>query len=108
MRQLLEEITKHTIHKLDLEPSLAKMKSMSTSEVHEDNSGCIVLATKDQYMIKPRTKHLAVKWHHFRDQVRYGHIKVTKIESAYNWADILTKATDKTTFERLRYLLMGW
>jgi len=38
----------------------------------------------------------------------YGHIKVTKIESAYNWADILTKATDKTTFERLRYLLMGW
>ena len=58
MRQLLEEITKHTIHNLNLEPSLAQMKTMSTSEVHEDNSGCIVLATKDQFMIKPRTKHL--------------------------------------------------
>ena len=62
--------------------------------------------TRDQY--RPRTKHLAIKWHHFRDQVRLGHIKVTKIESALNWADIFTKPTDKQTFLRLRQLMMGW
>ena len=106
MRQLLAEISKFTIHHLELKESQTQVYNMKTSEVHEDNAGCIVLATKDQY--RPRTKHLAIKWHHFRDQVRLGHIKVTKIESALNWADIFTKPTDKQTFLRLRQLMMGW
>ena len=77
----------------------AQMYNMKTSKVHEDNAGCIVLATEDQY--RPRTKHLAIKWHHFCDQVRLGHVKVTKIESTNNWANIFTKPTDATTFKRL-------
>ena len=109
MRQLLTEVTKHTLPHLKLNMSTTQthnMTSVQTSEVFEDNAGCIVLATKDQF--RPRTKHLAIKWHHFKDQVRNGSVKVTKVESAYNWADILTKSVDKKTFETLRRLLMGW
>ena len=76
------------------------------SEIHEDNSGCVVLANDDQY--RPRTKHLAIKWHHFKDQVRNDNLKVSKIDTKINWADIFTKAVDRVTFERLRKLMMGW
>jgi hypothetical protein len=113
MRMLLKEINKHTVHKLLIGKSLAEMRHMETSvrnlgasEIHEDNSGCVVIATSDEY--RPRTKHLAIKWHHFKDQVRNGNLKVSKIDTKLNWADIFTKAVDKKTFETLRLLMMGW
>jgi hypothetical protein len=106
MRTILKEINKHTLTHLKLDASTTRMKHMYTSEVHEDNAGCIVLANSDEY--RPRTKHLAIKWHHFKDQVRHGHVKVSKIDTKLNWADILTKACDKQTFETLRKLMMGW
>ena len=81
------------------------MRRLDASEIHEDNSGCVVLATSDEY--RPRTKHLAIKWHHFRDQVRNSNLKVSKIDTKLNWADIFTKAVDKKTFESLRLLMMG-
>ena len=79
---------------------------LKSSEVFEDNAGCIVIATSDAH--RPRTKHLAVKWHHFKDQVRTGACKITKFSSALNWADIFTKPVDQKTFEVLRLLMMGW
>ena len=106
MRTMLKEIIKHTVINLQLAETNAQMTSMHTSEVHEDNAGCIVLANSDEY--RPRTKHLAIKWHHFKDQVRNGFVKVTKIDTKDNWADIFTKATDKQTFLHLRKLMMGW
>ena len=114
MRMLLKEINKHTVHKLQIDDSRLSTNLMNStgegklvvSEIFEDNSGCIVLANDDQY--RPRTKHLAIKWHHFKDQVRNGNLKVSKVDTKINWADIFTKAVDKTTFERLRNLMMGW
>ena len=114
MRMMLKEINKHTVHKLQIDDSRLSTNLMNStgegklvvSEVFEDNSGCVVLANDDQY--RPRTKHLAIKWHHFKDQVRNGNLKVSKIDTKINWADIFTKAVDKTTFERLRKLMMGW
>ena len=86
---------------------MTQMTKMYTSEVHEDNAGCICLAT-DEEQYRPRTKHIAVRWHHFRDQIKNGNIKITKVDSAYNWADIFTKPLTKVTFEALRLLMMGW
>ena len=83
-----------------------KCEKLAQSEIFEDNAGCIVLATTEQH--RPRTKHLAVKWHHFKDQIRNGSCKITKVASALNWADIFTKTLDKKVFETLRLLLMGW
>ena len=119
MRQLIQEIHKKTFVSPDqicLDSNSKTYSSRLTqtnqhtkikpSEIFEDNAGCIVLATTDGY--RPRTKHLAVKWHHFRDQIKSGACTITKVPSALNWADIFTKPLDQKTFEHLRLLMMGW
>ena len=42
--------------------------------VHEDNQGCIDLV--DSPKMRPRTKHIALKYHHFREHVRTGSVSV--------------------------------
>ena len=106
MRSMLKEINKHSLQHLTISQTTAKMTRIRTLEVYEDNTGCIVLATTDKY--RPRTKHLAIKWHHFKDQVKNGNVKVTKVDTSLNWADIFTKPLPKLTFETIRKLLMGW
>jgi hypothetical protein len=82
-------------------------KDLPASTVHEDNAGCVVLAqADDQY--RPRTKHIGIKYHHFRDAVRRGEVKVVKIDTKMNLADIFTKALARPIFEHLRRMLMGW
>jgi hypothetical protein len=44
------------------------------SLIYEENTACIVLAETDHH--KPRTKHISLKWHHFREQIQQGEIKV--------------------------------
>jgi len=58
--------------------------------------------------IKQRTKHISIKWHQFHDQIRQGHIKLVKIESQYNWADIFTKPLGSQKFQALLKMLMKW
>ena len=73
----------------------------------EDNTAAIALANDgDKY--RPRTKHLSLKWHHFRDQIKQGWLKVRKIDTKVNWADIFTKPLPKPHFEFLRDAMMGW
>ena len=60
----------------------------------------------DQY--RPRTKHIGIKYHPFRDCITNGEIIVEKVESSMNWADILTKPLPKPQFEFLRNMIMGW
>ena len=75
-------------------------------EVFEDNSGALEMANIHKY--RPRTKHLNVKLHHFRQYVNDGSIKVKKIDTAEQQADYLTKPL---AIEKLRYLrkkVMGW
>ena len=77
------------------------------SIVYEDNAGCVVLANEPDHK-SPRTKHIGIKYHHFRDQVRHGTLKVEKVDTRVNWADIFTKPLVSTRFTSLRKLLMGW
>ena len=89
-----------------VDDSITKDGSLIPSVVHEDNAGCVALANSEN--VRPRTKHLSVKWHHFRDQVRNKKIIVQKIATDLNWADMLTKPLAKVTFEKIRKMLMGW
>jgi hypothetical protein len=57
---------------------------------------------------KVRTKHISLKGHHFKDQLRSGAIKIIKIASNLNWADIQTKPLCKTKHDSLRKFIMGW
>jgi hypothetical protein len=74
--------------------------------VHEDNQSCISMATKQKF--SPRTKHIALKYHHFRSYVNRKEIEIHYINTADQIADALTKPLDKILFFGLRKLLMGW
>ena len=76
------------------------------SSVFEDNNGALQLARAPG--ITPRTKHYAIKYHFFRDNVAKGDIKLYKVESSKQRADIFTKGLVQQIFETIRKLLMGW
>ena len=54
-----------------------------------------------------RTKHIAIKYHHFRKHVNKT-IMVNSIDTKEQTADILTKPIEKGSFEHLRKKLCGW
>jgi hypothetical protein len=74
--------------------------------VFEDNSGAIEMARVHKF--RPRTKHINVKLHHFRDYVERGEISIHPIPSGDQLADYLTKPLEVSTFQKLRHLVMGW
>ena len=72
----------------------------------EDNRGAEELAKVPKS--RPRTKHIAVKYHHFRSAVKNGILKVTRVDTKDQLADIFTKALPKPALEHLRKGIMGW
>ena len=74
--------------------------------VFEDNSGALEMATNHRY--RPRTKHLNVKLHHFRDYVSRGEISIHKIGTTHQLADYLTKPVNYEILTSLRKIVMGW
>jgi hypothetical protein len=55
----------------------------------EDNSGALELAKSPK--LRPRTKHINIKYHHFREFVKSGQIELYKIDTDEQEADLLTK-----------------
>ena len=76
------------------------------STIFEDNNGALTLANVPR--MTPTSKSIAVKYHWFRDQVQNGELKVVKVDTKENSADLFTKACERETFERLRMMLCGW
>jgi hypothetical protein len=72
----------------------------------EDNSGAIEMARCPK--MRPRTKHLNIKYHHFRQAVAEEKIEIRYIRSGLQIADLLTKALTATLFIKLRTIIMGW
>ena len=72
----------------------------------EDNNGALELATTPRY--RPRTKHIAVKYHHFRERVKNGTVKIEPIDTNEQLADQFTKGLQVGTFRYLRSKLLGW
>ena len=78
------------------------------STVHEDNAGCLTLANMEPGRVTPRSKHYAVRKHWFRSHLVPNQVKVVKIDTAVQRADILTKPLGRTQFAVIRKLLCGW
>jgi hypothetical protein len=72
----------------------------------EDNSGALTLAKAPA--MRPRTKHINLKYNHFRTHVAAGIIDLRAIRSQDQPADILTKPLTESIFVVHRQTIMGW
>jgi hypothetical protein len=77
------------------------------STVFEDNNGALAQATSPK--LTPRTKHIAVKYHHFRSKIGPDNgIIIQRIDTNEQKADIFTKGLGAQQFAYIRKLVMGW
>ena len=74
--------------------------------IYEDNQGCI--ATAKCQKMTPRTKHIALKYHHFRSYVEKNIIGIVSISTDDQTSDILTKPLEENAFLRHRKTLCGY
>jgi hypothetical protein len=82
----------------------------ATPTVHckafEDNSGALEMAQTPK--MRPRTKHLNIKYHHFREAVEDGLVTIHSIGTKDQLADIFTKPLPEAMFQNLRMKIMNW
>eukprot|EP00957_Ditylum_brightwellii_P202288 15329487-Ditylum_brightwellii.AAC.1 len=64
--------------------------------VFEDNNGCIELAKCPK--MRPRTKHIAIKYHHFRSKVKDDSTKIKRVDIHKQQADLLTKNLNRDQY----------
>ena len=94
------------IHELRNVYDLSKDKPLINCTLFEDNNGALQLAKEPKY--RPRTKHIALKYHHFRQYVKQGLVDIQPIDTKVQVADIFTKPLEPKQFEFLRNKLCGW
>ena len=85
---------------------VASTNAQVNCKVFEDNSRAIEMARVHKY--RPRTKHLNVKLHHFRQWVESKRISVHAIGSEDQLADYLTKPLNAERLWPLQKRVMGW
>eukprot|EP00957_Ditylum_brightwellii_P108602 8283215-Ditylum_brightwellii.AAC.1 len=68
-------------------------------KVHEDNQSCIKMATGSKFT--PRTKHIALKYHHFKSHVKNGQVDISYCPTDLQPADILTRTLPSKSFYTL-------
>jgi hypothetical protein len=102
---LTDELKAHNITIVIKQPTIQV-------RVFEDNVGAVELAKLPK--LRPRTKHIAIQFHHFRSWTSRGPqgeaaiILVQYIRTTEQQADILTKSIPRQQFQYLRRLMCGW
>eukprot|EP00980_Cylindrotheca_fusiformis_P017882 scaffold5678_cov71-Cylindrotheca_fusiformis.AAC.1 len=102
---LTDELRSHGVELIASQPTIQ-------CQVFEDNAGAIELAKLPK--LRPRTKHLAIQYHHFRSWTVEGvngeppRIKIKYIATAEQEADIMTKPLPRVAFQYLRKKMCGW
>jgi hypothetical protein len=97
MKALLQEFANAT--------KLIVGDTITHSTIFEDNRGCVDLANAPK--LRPRTKHIGLKYRHFRSHVARGDIKILWIDTKNQLASIFTKPLPTASFEYLRHLLLA-
>ena len=71
----------------------------------EDNNGAIALATIPK--IRARTKHIHLRYHHLVSLIKSGVMRVVRVSTEDQDADILTKPLGQVAFRRHRRKIMS-
>jgi len=100
----MSESLRHVIHMMQTVDELKERKwKMTTTpprvhcKVYKENEGCQSMATLPK--MRPRTKHLGIRMHHFREHVKQGKITIHKVPTRYQLADLATKAQPEALFK---------
>ena len=110
--EALSQAMREVIPLMEFMKELGKVLKINTSkpdffcQVFEDNRSTITVAESKKFT--PRTKHIALKYHHFRQYVTNKSIRIKAISTTEQIADIFTKPLDKDAFHYLREKLIGW
>ena len=99
----LKSLIKEVIDNLGID--CENLKFVSSSTVYENNNGAIAVATSPR--MTPSSKHIAVKYHWFRQHVGKEFV-IRNTESENQKADIFTKGLQGQIFVRIRKLRCGW
>jgi hypothetical protein len=86
--------------------SVSPHKTKVLCKLFCDNSGAVELIRLPK--IRPRTKHINSKLHHFREHVASGRITVQYVPTADQLADIATKPLGVELFSKFCKLILGW
>ena len=70
--------------------------------IFEDNQSAISMAKNPQF--HSRSKHIAIKYHFIREQVRNGKVELKYCRTNDMVADIMTKGLSGKQFEKLRFM----
>ena len=81
-------------------------KSLFKCTVWEDNESCITVAESPKFT--PPTKHIAIKYHHFRSFVADETIITKHINTKEQLEESFTKPLPEKDFCFLWHLFMGW
>ena len=81
-----------------------KTKPVIYFNVYEDNESCIAMANNRKF--SPRSKNIAIKYHHFRSHVNKT-VFINSIGTNEQIADALTKPLEQKQFEYLRKKMCG-
>jgi hypothetical protein len=81
-------------------------KAVIKCTVFEDNEGAAEIATVHKF--RSRTKHIHLKYHHFREHVKSGLVRIEKVSTEAQLADVFTKPLGLVLFLRHRLSIMGW
>ena len=74
-------------------------------KVFEYNNVAIELSKSQK--IHPHTKHIALKYHHFREHICKALIEINPIDTLEQVTDIFTRALPFPIFNSLREKMMG-
>jgi hypothetical protein len=99
LMRLVTELSEANFHMTTVTPVV-------NCKAFEDNVGALTMAQTPR--LRPRTKHLNIKYHHFRSAVEDGSITIHGISTTKQQADIFTKPLSKELFGKFRHLIMGW
>ena len=73
--------------------------------VYEDNDAARIIAEND--LSVKRSKSIDIRYHYVRERVSDGQIRIERIDTKEQPADLLTKNLPRDKFEKCRAVVMG-
>ena len=77
----------------------------TTNIIYNDNQACVNWSKRHT---TKGLRHIQMKENHIRENIANKFVTICHVDGKVNLADIFTKPLPCSTFEHLRFLLLGW